>query len=725
MPLRDIKIAPGINKQVTPTGAEGKWIDCDNVRFRYGYPEKIGGWIQNVDKTLVGVARAMHIWADLDGNRYIAIGTHKGLFLYFEGAFYDITPLDTALTSCTLTTTNGSATVTINKSSHGLIVGDLFTFSSVTLPGSGTGFVEADFTTNAFEVVTVAANHNSFTVTMAKTESGAGITASGSVSVNPYFRVGDATQVIGYGYGTGLWGGETEDLLQSTLNGALLDDTAGTGGSGTSITLASTTGFPTSGTIRVGAELITYTGVSTNDLTGITRAQSGSNRSAHSDGATVTNATSFVGWGEATSTAEVTLEPGNWSLDNFGEVLIATVRNNKTFEWIPSAASALQTRATVISSNPTKSVMTMISDRDRHLIHLGTEETIASGTQNKMFIRFSSQESKTDYVPTSTNTAGTFLLDSGTRIVGAVNAGTYNLILTNTSAYSMTFIGPPFTFGIQQVGSNCGLIAQHAVVVVNGVVYWMGQAGGFYVYDGTVKKLPCSVEDFVFSTQDEGDLGLNFGSGDIIFAGYNSLFNEINWFYPKANSSQINRVVTYNYQEGVWTVGTLDRSTYYDKTIYDNPYGTKYIATATPSFPTINGVSNTNGASTLYQHEFGTDQVSATGASEAIIASIQSGDFEVRAPDIGDGEFFIKIRRFIPDFRALSGNAKVTISLKDFPSDTEASSTLGPFTISGSTKKVDTRARARAANLKIENITTSESWRYGTFKADVQPDGRR
>ena len=203
------------------------------------------------------------------------------------------------------------------------------------------------------------------------------------------------------------------------------------------------------------------------------------------------------------------------------------------------------------------------------------------------------------------------------------------------------------------------------------------------------------------------------------------MFSEINWFYPKAGSTQIDRVVSYNYQEQLWTIGSLSRTTYYDKTIYDNPYATEYDTTAIPSFPIIQGATSTNGATTLYAHEKGTNQVKTDGTTTAIIGSIESGDFEVEGGGGIRGEFFMKIRRFIPDFRALSGNAKVTINLKDFPSDTEASSSLGPFTISSSTQKVDTRARGRAASLKIENITTNENWRYGTFKADVQPDGRR
>ena len=597
-------------------------------------------------------------------------------------------------------------------------------FSSVTLPGGGTGFVSADFTQNTFEVITRTSD--TFTVTAGKVESGAGFSAGGSVTLSPYFKVGDAVQVTGYGFGAGLYGGTNPSITSTTLNGALLDDANGTGGSGTTITLTSVTGFSSSGgTLKVGGELITYTGVAGSTVTGISRGASGSTRSAHSDGAVVQEASNFTGWGDAAPTGEVTLEPGNWSLDNFGQILVATVKNNKSFQWNPSSASALSTRATVINNAPIQSVMTVVSDRDRHLIHLGTETTVGTSSQDKMFIRFADQENFEDYTPTSSTRAGSFRIDSGTKIVGAVNAGSYILILTDTSAYTMQFVGPPFTFAIQQVGANCGLISQHAIVAVNGVVYWMGQAGGFYVYDGTVKKIDCQVEDFVFTTQDTDDLGLNFDAADVVYAGYNSLFSEINWFYPKAGSTQIDRVVSLNYKEALWTIGSLSRTTYYDKTIFDNPYATEYSTTTAPTFPIIQGVTTINGASTLYAHEKGVNQVQTDGTQTAIIGSIESGDFEVESGGTIRGDVFMKIRRFIPDFRALSGNAKITLNLKDFPSDTEVSSSLGPFTISSSTQKVDTRARARAVSLKIENVTTDENWRYGTFKADVQPDGRR
>jgi len=715
MPLTNVQIQPGFNKQVTQTGAEGQWTDGDFVRFRYGLPEKIGGWQQINGDTLVGAVREQLVWADLDGRRYAALGTNKILAIYYEGKFYDITPLDTAITGITFDTTDTSATVTVNKVAHGLVAGDLFTFTSVTTPGAG--YVDADFETNTFEVVTVPTN-DTFTITMA-TAATATVSAGGDATVNPYIKPGPLTQSYGYGWGTSTFGGASGVI--STLDGALLDDTNGTGGVGSSITLASTTGFPTSGTIKVGAEFISYTGVSVNDLTGITRDVAGT-RSAHADGASVEF---YTAWGEASTSTSVLLDPASWSLDHFGQKLIATVKNGKTFEWDPieAAANALQTRATVVSGAPTRSVMSIVSERDRHLIILGTETTIGSaGTQDKMFIRFSDQEDISDYTPTSINTAGTFRLDSGVKIIGAVKAKDYILILTDTSAYVMQFVGPPFTFSIRQVGSNCGAIGQHAMKYVNGAVWWMGQAGGFFVFDGTVKSVPCLVEDFVFTNKGD-NLGINYNAGEQVYVGLNHLYEEISWFYPKDGSVEPDRVVTYNYTERTWTTGSLSRTSWHDATLFDNPYATQFNSTGTPTFPTIQGVTNINGASTYYEHEVGNNEVDSAGNKTAIPAFIQSGDFDLAIE--GDGQMFMSMRRFVPDFKLLTGNAEVTIRLRDYPTDTAASSPLGPFTITSSTDKVDTRARSRFASLRIANTSTDENWRFGTFRADIQPDGMR
>jgi hypothetical protein len=351
-----------------------------------------------------------------------------------------------------------------------------------------------------------------------------------------------------------------------------------------------------------------------------------------------------------------------------------------------------------------------------------------------MFIRFSDQEDIEVYEPTSTNTAGTFRLDNGSTIVAAVKGKDYMLILTDEAAYTMQFVGPPFTFSIRQVGSNCGCIGQHAAVFVDGAVYWMGDSGNFFIFDGTVKTLPSSVEDFVFTTQGNS-LGVNFVQGDTIFAGHNSLYTEINWFYSSGKTSetnttpseQNNRIATYNYEEKSWSTGTLSRTTYEDAHVLESPSASKFEPNLTPNFPVINGVSN--GGSYLFEHEVGVNEVinltSTNTTSVAIPAFVKSGDFDL---DIdGDGEYFIKIRRFIPDFKYLEGNAKVTLFFRAYPADTTTAlgqTTVGPFTISSTTDKIDTRARGRLAAIKIENDALNDNWRYGVFRLDIQPDGR-
>jgi hypothetical protein len=641
MPLKKIPLPAGFDKNDTASQAEGRWIDGDNVRFQYGSPEKIGGWQQISSNILVGAGRDIHSFFDLTGRRYVAIGTNKVLYILFDNIFYDITPLKTALTSCTYTSTTGSTTVTINKNSHNFEVGDLLIFSSVTTPGpTTTSFTSADFTTNSFEVKTVP-SANTFTVTMAVAETGTGVTAGGTITTNPYETIGPIASTFGYGWGAGTWNLST--------------------------------------------------------------------------------------WGTPRTASNTIIDAGSWSLDNFGEFLIATIKDGKTFEWDPNAGAGVTSRATVIAGNPTASVLTKVSDRDRHLIHFGTETAIGdTASQDPMFIRFSDQEDIEDYIPTSTNTAGTFRLDNGSKIVTAVKGKDYMLILTDEAAYTMQFVGPPFTFSIRQVGSNCGCIGQHAAIFVDGAVYWMGDSGNFFVFDGTVKTLPSTVEDFVFTTQGDS-LGINFTNGELVFAGHNSLYTEINWFYPQSNVAQNNRVVTYNYESQSWVTGSLSRTTYEDSHVLENPTARRYIDTLTPSTPVVNGVSN--GGSYVFAHEVGVNEVisltSVTTTNIAISAYVKSGDFDL---DIeGDGEYFIKIRRFIPDFKYLDGNTKVTLFFKAYPADTTSAlgeTTVGPFTVTSTTDKIDTRARGRLAAIKIENDALDDNWRYGVFRVDIQPDGR-
>tara|TARA_R110002050_G_scaffold193181_2_gene328045 strand:- start:485 stop:2413 length:1929 start_codon:yes stop_codon:yes gene_type:complete len=642
MPLRNVQIVPGFNKADTPSGAEGQWIDGDFVRFRYGQPEKIGGFQAIGTNTISGPTRAQHTWTDLEGKRYAALGTSKALYIYYEDKFYDITPLATAITGATFSSTQNSNVVTVTKASHGLDVGEYITFTSVSLPGGGaTGFTVANFQDFTFEILTVPTT-STFTVQMKSNETGTGMSTAGGATINPYEEIGPTIQTYGYGWGTSTW--------------------------------------------------------------------------------------SRLTWGSGSTTSSVILDPGTWSLDNFGQQLIATVKDGKTFVWNPGVSNPLENRAVVMSGAPTATRLTITSDRDRHVVHFGTETTIGDATtQDPMFIRFSDQENFSVYQPTSVNTAGTFRLDTGNKIVAAVSGKDYNLILTDQAAYTMQFVGPPFTFSIRQVGSNCGCIGQHGVVYADGRVYWMGSGGGFFVFDGTVKLLPSLVEDFVFTTTGS-NVGVNYSSNEIIYASHNSLFNEIVWFYPAGTPSgnpavQNNRAVVYNYVENSWSTMSLARSSYADASTYAVPYATEYTSTNTPTIPNLSGATNTFGSSLYYAHEVGNNEVDLNGTTTAIPAYIQSGDFDL--PTEGDGEYILRLSRFLPDFKNLQGNAIVTIFLKNFPIDGGTSSQLGPFTINSTTQKIDTRARGRLANIKIQNTAVDETWRFGTFRADVNPDGRR
>ena len=731
--LQKIGFQPGINKQVTPTGAEGQWIDCDNVRFRYGTPEKIGGWKQlGGTNDLTGAGRGLHHFVSSTSIKYSIIGTNRILYAYSGGVFYDIHPIKTTTTlSSAFSTTNGSPTVTLTFStSHSILAGDILlldNFSTIT----GSNFSASDFDDKKFMVASVP-SATTLTITMPSNESGSGATTSGGVRVQHYYPVGPAVQAKGFGWSLGTWGGQEIGAATTTLNGALLDDTAGTGGSGTSITLTDTSQFPSSGTnfIQVGNEEISYTGVSGNDLTGITRAVRNSTRSSHSSGATVTNSTDFVAWGEAAS-GDLVLEPGMWSLDNFGDKAICLIHDGEVFEWNSAATNATNIRATIISNAPTASRHMVVSTPDRHLVFFGTETTIGDkSTQDDMFIRFSDQEDINTYTPTATNTAGTQRLADGSQIRGAIRGRDAIYVWTDTALFTQRFVGQPFTFAFAQVGTNCGLVGQNACVEVDGAAYWMSE-NGFFRYAGKLESLPCLVEDFIYD-----DINLSSGN-QMVSAGLNNLFGEVMWFYPTSTSSVVNRMVVFNYfdsspQRPVWTVGTLARTMWKDSAIFGLPHALFYEADSDASFDVV---GNTEGKTTYYEHETGTDQIRG-GTITAITANITSGDFDITQRIVGnqmtgiadfkgDGEFIMKIRRFIPDFISQTGDTRVTLNLRNFPSDTASSSSLGPFTITSSTSKVDTRARARAIALKIENTSTSQSWKLGTFRLDTQPDGRR
>jgi len=726
MALQQIKFAPGIDRQDTSVGAVGRWTDSDLTRFRYGLPEKIGGWQSLLTDTIVGVVRKEFAFVDLDGNRYVALGTDKFLLVYFEGQLFDITPLKTSITGATLST-NSTTTVTITTSAaHGINEGDIVLFDSVTLPG-GTGFSASDFEDKKFQVISVP-TPTTFTITMGSAASGT-VATGGSITLKPYEPVGPAAQNYGYGFGIGNYGGTITGVGTTTVNNS---GVIAAGASSFVVTDSSV--LPATGTLLINSELMTYSGnnTGTNTISGVARAQGGTADVEHANGSTVTNATDFTGFGEAVTASAVTLEPGLWSLNSFGEVLVATILNGKTFTWNAGVASPTSNRASTTTSgfettnNPTATRTTLISPTTRHLIHFGTEVTIGNvQTQDDMFIRFSADESINEYTIQATNTAGSQRLQDGTRIVGALVAKENILVWTDNALYTMKFVGAPFTFGFEQVGTNCGLIGQNAAVEIDGVAYWMSN-NGFFSFDGTVNSLPCSVEDFVYDNIDTT-------KGQQICAGINNLFTEVLWWYPTSGAAFNDRSVIYNYgakappgEMGNWYNNTninFNRTTWIDSLVYPKPYATAYNSTSTGTFPAIVGETGL-GQSVFFEHEIGTDQVNPDGSTTALLSFIQSYNFALQT-DQGIGEYFLAMRRFLPNFKVLTGNNQVTISVSDYPSENVTATTLSPFTITSSTTKVDTRARGRYANLKIENTGSGESWRFGTFQADLQPDGRR
>ena len=724
--LQKLGFLPGFNKQVTETGAEGQWFDGDNVRFRYGTPEKIGGWTQLGDDKLTGAARAIHHFDDNSGIKYAAIGTNRILYVYSEGLFYDIHPIRTTITGADFTSTSSSTTVTINTggTSHGLNEDDIVMFDNVTLP-SGSTYGTATFEDQKFMVTSVPST-NTFTITMDSQESGTPLTNAGSASVLCYFTVGPSQQLGGFGWGTGLWSGTAIGAATTTLSTAITDLIT------TTVVVANSAAFPASGSIRIGTEDISYTNndTSTNTLSGGARGINGTTKATHSGGATVTNITDFVGWGNA-SAQDFTLDPGLWVLDNFGTKLIALIFNGACFEWDAAGPGATSTRATIIANAPTASRHVLVSTPDRHLVFFGTETTVGSAaTQDDMFIRFSSQESidQTDsYTVKADNTAGTQRLADGSKIMGAIRGSDAIYVWTDTAIFLMKFVGQPFTFAFEQVGTNCGLLGKNACIEVDGTAYWMSE-NGFFTYDGQLKSLPCLVEDFVYDD-------INVVSRDLINAGLNNLFGEITWYYATANSNQINRNVTYNYFDStsrrpIWTTGTLARAAWQDSAVFDKPHATSYDPDSNNSYDVT---GNTDGCTIYYKQETGTDQINAGGAVTAVLGSITSGDFDITrrssrgdvvgTPDIrGDGEFIMRISRFIPDFISQTGDTQVSFVTRTYPN---SSTTTTNFTIDSTTTKKDTRLRARSIALKVANTSTSQDWKLGTFRLDIHPGGRR
>lgn len=617
-----LALKPGIDKQNTEYGAEGGWIDGDYIRFRYGLPEKIGGWTQFGDTVvyLVGLVSEIYTWNSLMGVPFVIVGTTRKLYAFSGGTWGDITPLrlTTSAGTTTFSATNGSNLVTVTHASHGAIKGDFVTFSGAVSLG---GNITASLLNQEFEVQEVLSS-SQYTILVGATANASDSGNGGASTVARYqINIGSDINYSDFGWGTGTWGLST--------------------------------------------------------------------------------------WGTARpASAALALTSRVWQLDNYGEDVVCQIVNGGIYLF-DTSNGVTNNRATVISGAPTKSTYALVSTPDRHLVCFGTESTIGSPvTQDPMFVRFSNQEDINTFTETVTNTAGGQRLTDGSTIVTAFRSRGQILILTDTSLHGMQYVGPPYTFGFQQLGANCGCIGPHASVDVNGVAFWMGPEA-FYLFDGTVKKLACTVQDYVFKD-------INLVQSTKVHAGVNSQFNEVTWWYCSSSSNQIDRFVTFNYLENVWSTGSMARTAWTDIGTYKKPLACDYMPASTAStISTIYGL--TAGRARIYNQEDGVN-----GNGSAITAYIKSGYF-----DIGDGDNMLYMRRFIPDFQNQIGDLTVHLLLRPYPQATANPSSLDPYVISPSTEKVDTRARGRQISLRIESAALNDNWRFGTLRVDVQPDGLR
>ena len=629
MPLKKMVFKPGVNREVSRYTSEPGWYECDKVRFRGGYPEKIGGWQRISSSTFLGVCRSLSSWVTLGSIQYIGVGTHLKFYLEEGAAYNDITPLraTTSAGDVTFAATNGSSTLTVTDSSHGAVEDDFVTFTGAASLG---GTITAEVLNQEYQVAELV-NANSYKITAKNPSTGVAVAANASDSGNGGSSVvgkyqittGQAYEVPAVGWGAGTWGG-------------------GTWGTGLS------------------------------------------------------------------STENIRL----WSQAQFGEDLVFGPRDGPAYYW--DATNGLSTRAVALTSLsgasdvPTTQRLVFVSDVSRFVFCMGTN-VLGSGTTDPMLIRWSDQESVTNWTPAATNQAGDLRLSKGTEIISARQSREEILVWTDSSLYSLQYQGPPAVWGANLVGDNVSIASQNAVAHSNGVSFWMGK-DKFYMYDGRTQPLPCTVRRYVFDD-------FNTLQYDQVFAGTNEAFHEVWWFYCSDDSTTIDKYVVYNYLDKTWYYGTMARTAWMDSGLRDSPLAATY---------TYN----------LVNHEVGADD-KETGTTTAITASITSGQF-----DIDDGHRFALISRVMPDMvfeGATATSPAATISLLPLANSgsgyndptSESGNSSGAVTRTATspveqyTGQIHTRVRGRQMSLKVESTAEGVRWQLGSPRFDMRVDGRR
>ena len=713
MPLKSLKFKPGIVSDVTSYSNEGGFVDGDKIRFRFGFPEKFGGWTKYSPNTYEGSARRLHNWVALDGSDFLGLGTELKYYIEEGQTFNDITPIrsTTSAGDVTFAATNGSATLTVTDTAHGANENDFVTFSGAASLG---GNITATILNIEYKIVSIISS-NSYTITASLAANSSDTSNGGGSTVGTYqLNTGLNTTVGGTGWGAGQWSGTTSSALSTQLNEAL-------DASETAVDVDDETGMNTEGdVILVDQELMLVSATSDDNTMTVTRGHSGTTAATHADNTLVrlavgnTLATDdFVGWGSAASITVPGAQIRLWSHDNFGEDLLINARDSGIFYWdrsngLGNRAVELSTTTTYLNetSVPQIAKQILVSDQDRHVIAFGcdglgaTPTTIqGNGIQDPLLIRFSSQENPVDFFPTATNTAGDLRLGGGSTFVQAVETKQQILCFTNKTLHAMKFIGPPFTFGLQELSKNITIMSSAAAVAIEDSVFWMG-VDTFYVYSGgQTLQLPCTVKDKVF-------LDFNFEEKDKVHAGVNSEFSELLWFYPTASSTEIDAYVAYNYIEKVWYYGTLARQAWLDRGIRTLPLAT--------------------GNQYIYNHEVGFDD-----DGSAMTSFIESAPI-----DIGDGDKFVFLKRVIPDVTfdgstSVNPDVSFTMKAKNFPGSNFNETTQGTTQRSATspveqfTEKLDYRLRGRSFALRIDSTSLGTKYKLGTPRVDVREDGRR
>ena len=704
MPLTKLQFRPGINRETTSYSNEGGWYDMDKVRFRFGFPEKIGGWKKSSSNYFLGTCRALHPWVALDGERFLGVGTHLKYYINEGGGYNDITPVRSTTTAGDVTFS--AATNTLSAAFN--IGGTIITLTSSTgFPDTGVVQIDSEIVryaslsgnnleglTRGFDGTTEA-NHTSSTAVVCSTlivsddshgcEDGDFVTFSGAASLGGNIAADILNQEYQVSHVPNINTYYVEARAVNPLN--LITTT--TGYTPTYV-FASSSDTGDGGASTVGAYQLSV-GLDT------TVVGTGWGAGTWSRGA----------WGSSASLAAAGQSLRIWSHDNFGEDLLINVRDGDIYYW--DKTSGLSARAVELASlagantTPTIAKKVLVSDQDRHIVAFGCDSELNPGVQDPLLIRFSDQGSLTDWASTPTNTAGDLRLGSGSEIITAVETRQQVLVFTDVSLHAMQFLGPPFTFGITTVSENITVAGPLSAVAIEDNVFWMG-AEEFYVYGGTVQRLPCTVRDYVFSNINTDQLAK-------VTASTNTAFSEVWWFYPSASSEENDSYVVYNYQQQVWYYGTMARTCWLDRGV------DQYPVAASPDH-------------VLYYQELGLDDGSVNPAT-GISAYIESSQM-----DLGEGDYFTFLRRIIPDitFRdSTNDTAQATMTLKarNFPggayltSNSAVVEKTASIPVEQFTEQVHVRLRGRSFAFKIESSDTGVAWRLGSPRVEVQPDGMR